>query len=103
MRASYTPEVIEQSVRDMEHWHGKKTDDLGRWGAGRRGGRHSPYWAVCVVPKVQRETRAAEEPWGGSGREVWVTAGAWDSRGPLGDLRWLSARSPQDGGTRKTL
>ncbi|XP_057364244.1 testis-expressed protein 33 [Manis pentadactyla] len=31
MKASYTPEVIEKSVRDMEHWHGRKTDDLGRW------------------------------------------------------------------------
>ncbi|XP_040844047.1 testis-expressed protein 33 [Ochotona curzoniae] len=31
MKASYTPEVIERSVRDMEHWHGRKTDDLGRW------------------------------------------------------------------------
>uniref|UniRef100_A0A4X1SSE0 Testis expressed 33 n=1 Tax=Sus scrofa TaxID=9823 RepID=A0A4X1SSE0_PIG len=25
------PEVIEKSVRDIEHWHGRKTDDLGRW------------------------------------------------------------------------
>ncbi|XP_037371118.1 testis-expressed protein 33 [Talpa occidentalis] len=31
MKASYTPEVIERSVRDTEHWHGRKTDDLGRW------------------------------------------------------------------------
>ncbi|XP_054999926.1 testis-expressed protein 33 [Sorex araneus] len=31
MKASYTPEVIERSVRDIEHWHGRKTDDLGRW------------------------------------------------------------------------
>ncbi|XP_039102086.1 testis-expressed protein 33 [Hyaena hyaena] len=31
MKASYTPEVIERSVRDLEHWHGRKTDDLGRW------------------------------------------------------------------------
>ncbi|XP_021072957.1 testis-expressed protein 33 isoform X1 [Mus pahari] len=31
MKASYTPEVIEKSVRDVEHWHGRKTDDLGRW------------------------------------------------------------------------
>ncbi|XP_008584713.1 PREDICTED: testis-expressed sequence 33 protein [Galeopterus variegatus] len=31
MQASYTPEVIEKSVRDIEHWHGRKTDDLGRW------------------------------------------------------------------------
>ncbi|XP_051015292.1 testis-expressed protein 33 [Acomys russatus] len=31
MKASYTPEVIEKSVRDEEHWHGRKTDELGRW------------------------------------------------------------------------
>ncbi|XP_038200145.1 testis-expressed protein 33 [Arvicola amphibius] len=31
MKASYTPEVIEKSVRDVEHWHGRKTDELGRW------------------------------------------------------------------------
>ncbi|KAM6216474.1 ciliary microtubule inner protein 4 [Rhynchocyon petersi] len=31
MKASYTPEVIEKSVRDTEHWHGRKTDELGRW------------------------------------------------------------------------
>ncbi|XP_015412827.1 PREDICTED: testis-expressed sequence 33 protein-like, partial [Myotis davidii] len=31
MKASYTPDVIEKSVRDIEHWHGRKTDDLGRW------------------------------------------------------------------------
>ncbi|KAG8511128.1 Testis-expressed protein 33 [Galemys pyrenaicus] len=31
MKASYTPDVIERSVRDTEHWHGRKTDDLGRW------------------------------------------------------------------------
>ncbi|XP_037704172.1 LOW QUALITY PROTEIN: testis-expressed protein 33 [Choloepus didactylus] len=31
MKASYTPEVIERSVRDIQHWHGRKTDDLGRW------------------------------------------------------------------------
>ncbi|XP_075408747.1 ciliary microtubule inner protein 4 [Tenrec ecaudatus] len=31
MKDSYTPEVIEKSVRDPEHWHGRKTDDLGRW------------------------------------------------------------------------
>ncbi|XP_069347629.1 ciliary microtubule inner protein 4 [Eulemur rufifrons] len=31
MKDSYTPEVIEKSVRDIEHWHGRKTDDLGRW------------------------------------------------------------------------
>ncbi|XP_043825067.1 testis-expressed protein 33 isoform X2 [Dromiciops gliroides] len=31
MKDSYTMEVIERSVRDPQHWHGRKTDDLGRW------------------------------------------------------------------------
>ncbi|KAM4881621.1 ciliary microtubule inner protein 4 isoform 2-T2 [Thomomys bottae] len=31
MKASYTLQAIEKPVRDMEHWHGKKTDELGRW------------------------------------------------------------------------
>ncbi|KAF6122117.1 testis expressed 33 [Phyllostomus discolor] len=31
MKDSYTPEVLEKAVRDAEHWHGRKTDDLGRW------------------------------------------------------------------------
>lgn len=60
MKASYTPEVIEKSVRDLEHWHGRKTDDLGRWGAGGMGGGGSPPWAGCAGPEVQRQTRAAE-------------------------------------------
>lgn len=34
MKASYTPEVIEKSVRDVEHWHGRKTDELGKWELG---------------------------------------------------------------------
>ncbi|KAM5250752.1 ciliary microtubule inner protein 4 isoform 1-T4 [Hipposideros larvatus] len=60
MKASYTPEVIEKSVRDMEHWHGRKTDDLGMWGAGSMGGRRSPNWAGCVGFKVQTEASVAE-------------------------------------------
>ncbi|TKC37482.1 hypothetical protein EI555_012202 [Monodon monoceros] len=48
MKASYTPEVIEKSVRDLEHWHGRKTDDLGRWGAGGVGGRWHRKNAVNV-------------------------------------------------------
>lgn len=60
MKASYTPEVIEKSVRDLEHWHGRKTDDLGRWGSGGMGGGGSPPWAGCAGPEVQRQTRAAE-------------------------------------------
>ncbi|XP_014592304.2 ciliary microtubule inner protein 4 isoform X2 [Equus przewalskii] len=31
MRSNLFQEVIEKSVRDLEHWHGRKTDDLGRW------------------------------------------------------------------------
>ncbi|XP_048211921.1 testis-expressed protein 33 [Perognathus longimembris pacificus] len=31
MKASYTLEAIQKSVRGMEHWHGRKTDELGRW------------------------------------------------------------------------
>ena len=46
MKASYTPEVIEKSVRDLEHWHGRKTDDLGRWAAG--GGEGGNSLVGCV-------------------------------------------------------
>ncbi|XP_006890286.1 PREDICTED: testis-expressed sequence 33 protein [Elephantulus edwardii] len=31
MKASYTMEAIDRSVKDIEHWHGRKTDELGRW------------------------------------------------------------------------
>ncbi|XP_068938282.1 ciliary microtubule inner protein 4 isoform X2 [Petaurus breviceps papuanus] len=31
MKDSYTADVIERAVRDPQHWHGRKTDDLGRW------------------------------------------------------------------------
>nr|XP_056703362.1 testis-expressed protein 33 [Euleptes europaea] len=31
MKDSYTPDVIKRAVRDPKHWHGRKTDDLGRW------------------------------------------------------------------------
>lgn len=31
MKDSYTPDVIQRAVRDPKHWHGRKTDDLGRW------------------------------------------------------------------------
>ncbi|KAJ7330134.1 hypothetical protein JRQ81_016308 [Phrynocephalus forsythii] len=31
MKDSYTPDVIMRAVRDPKHWHGRKTDDLGRW------------------------------------------------------------------------
>ncbi|XP_042325406.1 testis-expressed protein 33 isoform X2 [Sceloporus undulatus] len=31
MKDSYTPDVIKRAVWDPKHWHGRKTDDLGRW------------------------------------------------------------------------
>uniref|UniRef100_A0A8C8VLX3 Testis expressed 33 n=1 Tax=Pelusios castaneus TaxID=367368 RepID=A0A8C8VLX3_9SAUR len=31
MKDSYTPDVIQRAVRDPKHWHGRKTDELGRW------------------------------------------------------------------------
>ncbi|XP_072512054.1 ciliary microtubule inner protein 4 isoform X2 [Notamacropus eugenii] len=31
MKDSYTMDVVERAVRDLQHWHGRKTDDLGRW------------------------------------------------------------------------
>ncbi|XP_007503494.1 testis-expressed protein 33 isoform X1 [Monodelphis domestica] len=31
MKDSYTADVIERAVRDPNHWHGRRTDDLGRW------------------------------------------------------------------------
>ncbi|XP_001519821.4 testis-expressed protein 33 [Ornithorhynchus anatinus] len=31
MMDSYTPDVFERAVRDLSNWHGRKTDDLGRW------------------------------------------------------------------------
>ncbi|XP_066489414.1 ciliary microtubule inner protein 4 isoform X2 [Tiliqua scincoides] len=31
MKDSYTPDVVKRATRDPKHWHGRKTDDLGRW------------------------------------------------------------------------
>ncbi|XP_070612292.1 ciliary microtubule inner protein 4 [Erythrolamprus reginae] len=31
MKDSYTPDVVKRAVRDPKRWHGRKTDDLGRW------------------------------------------------------------------------
>ncbi|KAM8820035.1 ciliary microtubule inner protein 4 [Eudromia elegans] len=31
MKDSYTPDVIEKAIRDPKNWHGRRTDDLGRW------------------------------------------------------------------------
>lgn len=79
MKASYTPEVIEKSVRDIEHWHGRKTDDLGMWELGG--------W---VAPGCREKPKQQREP--------WVRDGAL---GPLGDPCWSLPCSLQDGGTRK--
>lgn len=102
MKASYTPEVIEKSVRDIEHWHGRKTDDLGTWGCWAVGGGCSPTQAECVGPKVQRETRAAGRALGRAWERRGSPLGTRHSRSPLGDLGWLLSCSLQDGGTRKT-
>lgn len=89
MKASYTPEVIEKSVRDIEHWHGRKTDDLGMfegWGAG---GGCSPTWVGHVGPKVQRETRATGGGLGWAWKRHGSPLGPGHPRCPLGDLGWL--------------
>ncbi|XP_064369065.1 uncharacterized protein CIMIP4 isoform X2 [Dromaius novaehollandiae] len=31
MKDSYTPDVIEKAIRDPKNWHGRRTDELGRW------------------------------------------------------------------------
>uniref|UniRef100_A0A8C2TSB7 Thiosulfate sulfurtransferase n=1 Tax=Coturnix japonica TaxID=93934 RepID=A0A8C2TSB7_COTJA len=31
MKDSYTPDVIQKSIRDPRNWHGRRIDDLGRW------------------------------------------------------------------------
>nr|KAF6498171.1 testis expressed 33 [Rousettus aegyptiacus] len=56
MKASYTPEVIEKSVRDVEHWHGRKTDDLG---ASRSCSKCRGKSKCKFVVKGQREDFAA--------------------------------------------
>lgn len=99
MKASYTPEVIEKSVRDLEHWHGRKTDDLGRWAAGGGGGGNS-LGRVCW-PKVLRETTAAARALGWARKTYGLPLGPAHSGSPPGDLCWLLLSSLQDGGTRK--
>uniref|UniRef100_A0A452UKY5 Testis expressed 33 n=1 Tax=Ursus maritimus TaxID=29073 RepID=A0A452UKY5_URSMA len=101
MKASYTPEVIEKSVRDIEHWHGRKTDDLGTWGAGlweagallrRRG---------VLAPRCSEKPEQQVELWDGAGRFM-------DHPGPgTPEVLWVIwagsfPPSLQDGGTRKT-
>lgn len=77
MKASYTPEVIEKSVRDLEHWHGRKTGDLGRWAAGGGEGGNS-LGRVCW-PKVLRETTAAARALGWARRHMGCH---WDLNTP---------------------
>ncbi|XP_059672092.1 ciliary microtubule inner protein 4 [Gavia stellata] len=31
MRDSYTPDVIQKAIRDPKNWHGRRTDELGKW------------------------------------------------------------------------
>uniref|UniRef100_A0A8B9PUK9 Testis-expressed protein 33 n=1 Tax=Apteryx owenii TaxID=8824 RepID=A0A8B9PUK9_APTOW len=31
MKDSYTPDVIQKAIRDPKNWHGRRTDELGRW------------------------------------------------------------------------
>ncbi|XP_032852790.1 testis-expressed protein 33 isoform X2 [Tyto alba] len=31
MKDSYTPDIIQKAVRDPNNWHGRRTDELGKW------------------------------------------------------------------------
>ncbi|KAM6286331.1 ciliary microtubule inner protein 4 [Spheniscus humboldti] len=31
MKDSYTPDIIQRAVRDPKNWHGRRTDELGKW------------------------------------------------------------------------
>ncbi|NXY77795.1 TEX33 protein, partial [Glareola pratincola] len=31
MKDSYTPDIIQKAVRDPKNWHGRRTDELGKW------------------------------------------------------------------------
>ncbi|NXN96641.1 TEX33 protein, partial [Rhinopomastus cyanomelas] len=31
MKDSYTLDVIQKAVRDPDNWHGRRTDELGKW------------------------------------------------------------------------
>lgn len=90
MKASYTPEVIEKSVRDVEHWHGRKTDDLGRW----------EVWGeeLALLQGQGGCLQGAEKevggPWGGA-EEAWVTATGvctpWKLLAPVMVTLWFPA------------
>lgn len=68
MKASYTPEVIEKSVRDIDHWHGRKTDDLGMCRtAVREAGAPLPGQGV-LAPRLGEKPQQQVELWVGPGR-----------------------------------
>ncbi|NXG50441.1 TEX33 protein, partial [Psilopogon haemacephalus] len=31
MKDSYTPDIIQKATRDPKDWHGRRTDELGKW------------------------------------------------------------------------
>ncbi|XP_075012070.1 ciliary microtubule inner protein 4 [Calonectris borealis] len=31
MKDSYTPDIIQKAIRDRKNWHGRRTDELGKW------------------------------------------------------------------------
>ncbi|XP_030302754.1 testis-expressed protein 33 [Calypte anna] len=31
MKDSYTPDIIQKAIRDPKNWHGRRTDELGKW------------------------------------------------------------------------
>ncbi|XP_026718681.1 testis-expressed protein 33 [Athene cunicularia] len=31
MKGSYTPDIIQKAIRDPKNWHGRRTDELGKW------------------------------------------------------------------------
>ncbi|NXF86516.1 TEX33 protein, partial [Eubucco bourcierii] len=31
MEDSYTPDIIQKATRDPKDWHGRRTDELGKW------------------------------------------------------------------------
>ncbi|NWS37205.1 TEX33 protein, partial [Probosciger aterrimus] len=31
MKDSYTPDITQRVIRDPKNWHGRRTDELGKW------------------------------------------------------------------------
>ncbi|NXI42043.1 TEX33 protein, partial [Galbula dea] len=31
MKDSYTPDIFQKAIRDPQNWHGRRTDQLGKW------------------------------------------------------------------------